>query len=590
MSVLDLQTELLQTEYPFLSPDHDPDIERYYDLRALGRSSDALVLYQSRLVPRYPDDQFRTEILRAYRTRSPHYTALLKQAYLALGQRVLERTKKLIKYIAVKADSFDETDVYSTIKTADAILALLPRERFEAVMAMERLHRYAQRLHYCEKSMAKAEALIRAYVTESLSIVEEERQRRKALQEQAQAEERRRLVAQDKAEQLKQRSLAEKQRRQQELQEAKQRGALGKHRAESQPPQVHIDLNAIRFSAADIARIQIPPTLSRIEDKTLAFCFKYWNLVHDSAFERILFLYSRKYKTKHYEVFSAIQRGRLGGKRDEEILASVMSILITGYYYSIQGDRYLQQQWALLKAKLEGNEKAGPETSKRRTPPRRRTRTSNAGTGGNAGGSRTAGISGTARGGTAGGSTAGGGGVGGRGNVAATGNVAGGNTMSAGRLAAQPRLTGVPNARETRNKPVNAAVVQEKAKPVSELDKQKKSGSSGESELRESPVRRNSVSERLMHLSGRSYDVYQDLFMTHVRSAIRRVLGKGRGIFFSLPQEAEDLVYDFLKRNYSNPYMNWEQSQERKQLEQLGFSIPAIEPIIDECYRLMGKN
>ncbi|WP_304226494.1 hypothetical protein [Gracilinema caldarium] len=567
MSVLDLQTELLQTEYPFLSSDHDPDIERYYDLRALGRSSDALVLYQSRLVPRYPDDQFRTEILRAYRTRSPRYTALLKQAYLALGQRVLERTKKLIKYIAVKADSFDETDVYSTIKTADAILALLPRERFEAVMAMERLHRYAQRLHYCEKSMAKAEALIRAYVTESLSIVEEERQRRKALQEQAQAEERRRLVAQDKAELLKQRSLAEKQRHQRELQEAKQQGALGKHRAESPPPQVHIDLNAIRFSAADIARIQIPPTLSRIEDKTLAFCFKYWNLVHDSAFERILFLYSRKYKTKHYEVFSAIQRGRLGGKRDEEILSSVMSILITGYYYSIQGDRYLQQQWALLKAKLEGNEKAGPEIAKRRTPPRRRTRTSNAG------GSRTAGIGGTARGGS----------------IAASGT-AGGNARSAGRLTAQPRLTGVLNASETHNKSVSAAVVQEKAKHVSDLNKQKKSGSSGESKLRENPVRRNSVSERLMHLSGRSYDVYQDLFMTHVRSAIRRVLGKGRGIFFSLPQEAEDLVYDFLKRNYSNPYMNWEQSQERKQLEQLGFSIPAIEPIIDECYRLMGKN
>lgn len=582
MSVLDLQTELLQTEYPFLSPDHDPDIERYYDLRALGRSSDALVLYQSRLVPRYPDDQFRTEILRAYRTRSPRYAALLKQAYLALGQRVLERTKKLIKYIAVKADSFDETDVYSTIKTADAILALLPRERFEAVMAIERLHLYAQRLHYCEKSMAKAEALIRAYVTESLSIVEEERQRRKALQEQAQAEERRRLVARDKAELLKQQSVTEKQRRQRELQEAQRRGALGKHRRESQPPQVHIDLNAIRFSAADIARIQIPPTLSRIEDKTLAFCFKYWNLVHDSAFERILFLYSRKYKTKHYEVFSAIQRGRLGGKRDEEILASVMSILITGYYYSIQGDRYLQQQWALLKAKLEGNEKAGPETAKRRTPPRRRTRTSTAVSSG------IAGIDGIARvgGSTRGGSVA----ARGDGTAGIDGIAGGGNTKSAGRLTAQPRLTGAQNTRDTHNKSVSSVVVQEKARPILETDKQKKSGSSGETKLRENPVRRNSVSERLMHLSGRSYDVYQDLFMTHVRSAIRRVLGKGRGIFFSLPQEAEDLVYDFLKRNYSNPYMNWEQSQERKQLEQLGFSIPAIEPIIDECYRIMGKN
>jgi len=136
MSILELETELLRTEYPYLSPEHDPDIERYYDLRSLGRSADALVLYQSRLVPRYPDDQFRTQILRAYRTRSPQYGLLLQQAYHQLGQRVLERTKKIIKYIAVKADSFDATDVYSTIKTADAILALLPRERFEAVMAI----------------------------------------------------------------------------------------------------------------------------------------------------------------------------------------------------------------------------------------------------------------------------------------------------------------------------------------------------------------------------------------------------------------------------------------------------------------------
>ncbi len=552
MSVLDLQTELLQTEYPFLSPDHDPDIERYYDLRALGRSADALVLYQSRLVPRYPDDQFRTEILRAYRTHSPRYTVLLKQAYLSLGQRILERTKKLIKYIAVKADSFDETDVYSTIKTADAILALLPRERFEAVMAIERLHRYAQHLRYCEKSMAKAEALIRAYVTESLSVVEEERQRRKALQEQAQAAERRRLVAQDKAELLKQRSLAEKQRRQRALKETPRNSALHKPNANAaQKTQVYIDLNAIRFSAADVARIQIPPTLTRIEDKTLAFCFKYWNLVHDSAFERILFLYSRKYKTKHYEVFSAIQRGRLGGKRDEEILASVMSILITGYYYSIQGDRYLQRQWTLLKAKLEGNGKAGPETIKRKTPARPRVRTT------------TARIGTTARTGT---------------------------TANSGSSTETGRLRGAENSRDTQYNPSSFATAQEKAKPVSETDKQEKSGFPGESKLCESPMRRHSVSERLMYLSGRSYDVYQDLFMSHVRGAIRRVLGKGRGVFFSLSQEAEDLVYDFLKRNYSNPYMNWEQSPERKQLEQLGFSLSAIEPIIDECYRIMGKN
>ncbi|NLJ09117.1 MAG: hypothetical protein GX438_02080 [Treponema sp.] len=534
MSILELETELLRTEYPYLSPEHDPDIERYYDLRSLGRSADALVLYQSRLVPRYPDEQFRTQILRAYRTRSPQYGLLLQQAYHQLGQRVLERTKKIIKYIAVKADSFDATDVYSTIKTADAILALLPRERFEAVMAIERLHRYAERLRYCEKSMAKAEALIRAYVTEALSIVEEERQRRREEQERAQAEERRRLVARDKAELLKQQWMAGAHSRQQALEAAQRRNKLLKGSClHERPPQVHIDLNAIRFSAADLARIQIPPTLTRIEDKTLAFCFKYWNLIHDAAFERILFLYSRKYNSKHYEVFSVIQRGRLSGKRDEEILAAVMSILITGYYYSIQGDRYLQQQWALLKAKLEGTEKpAAPEL--KRTAVRRRnamkglTRRPKAATG-------------TAR----------------------TPSPAAAETNSPSKTEVQ----GTGRDLVTRN----MAKVETRPQAL------------------EVPVRRFSVSERLMQLSGRSYDVYQDLFLSHARNAIRRVLGKGRGLFFSLPAEAEDLVYEYLKRNYSNPYMNWEQSQEQKQLEALGFSLSKIEAVIDECYKIMEK-
>jgi len=554
MSTLELETELLRAEYPHLSPDHDPDIERYYDLRTLGRSAEALVLYQSRLVPRYPDDQFRTQILRAYRTHSPQYRELLKVAYHQLGQRVLERTKKLIKYIAVKADSFDETDVYSTIKTADAILALLPRERFEAVMAIERLHRFAQRMGYCETSMAKAEALIRAYVTESLSIVEEERQRRREAQAIAQAEERRRLVAQDKAELMQQQRMKSLNARQKALQEAQSRARLQKRAgAKAPPPQVHINLNAIRFSAADLARIQIPPTLTRIEDKTLAFCFKYWNLVRDSAFERILFLYSRKYNSKHYEVFSVIQRGRLSGKRDEEILAAVMSILITGYYYSIQGDRYLQQQWILLKAKLEGKEislaagsnavpKGSIRTRRKRTPITSKVRKqpvlrSSKTLGKEAGrGSETESILQTRR----------------------------------RPLSRTPKESSVPTAASARSANSGNIAV-------------------GKQSLAQ-PVRRFSVSERLMHLSGRSYDVYQDLFLAHVRQAIRRVLGKGRGLFFSLPQEAEDLVYEYLKRNYSNPYMNWEQSQERKQLEALGYPLSAIETVIDECYRIISKQ
>jgi hypothetical protein len=79
--------------------------------------------------------------------------------------------------------------------------------------------------------------------------------------------------------------------------------------------------------------------------------------------------------------------------------------------------------------------------------------------------------------------------------------------------------------------------------------------------------------------------VYQDRFLARARGAIRKIMGSGKGLFFTLPQVAEDLIYNFLKNHYADPYMNWEKSQEKKTLEGLGFTLDSLIPIIDECYR-----
>ena len=50
--------------------------------------------------------------------------------------------------------------------------------------------------------------------------------------------------------------------------------------------------------------------MTRREDKVLALCAKYWSLAKDAAFERMVFLYSRKYGGKHFEVFRAVKLGR----------------------------------------------------------------------------------------------------------------------------------------------------------------------------------------------------------------------------------------------------------------------------------------
>jgi hypothetical protein len=98
---------------------------------------------------------------------------------------------------------------------------------------------------------------------------------------------------------------------------------------------------------------------------------------------------------------------------------------------------------------------------------------------------------------------------------------------------------------------------------------------------------KGSVSDRLKELSGRSYDVYEDRFLAKARSSIRKVLGTGKGLFFNLPEEAEDMVYNFLRDHYSDPYMDWEDSADRRNLLSMGFDLPSIHTIIDECYRTL---
>lgn len=488
MSIGDLEAELLRAEYPFLRPDHDPDIERYFELRAIGNASGALALYHARLLSRYPSPEFRTSILRAYRLRDPSYPLMAAAAYNDLAKRLLERTKRVIKYAAMFAVSFDQSDVYATIRAAESILRLLPRDRFEAVSAIERLRRYADNLSYRSKEMAIAEELVRAYLNEQLDVVEAERSRRQAEKERGEREARRRLIEADRK----------------------------PH--EPKRPKKTFDLSSIRFSAADIARIQIPPRMRSVEDKTLAFCFKYWNLTEDKAFERVLFLYSRKHGVTHYEVYSTIRDGRRLGKRDEEILSMVSGLLTTGYYYSIRGDIYLQHNWARLKSLIETNNPT---------------------------------------------------------------------------ISTKPRLRRQSHAQPTVRGKTPAAIPLVHTQPISAVNSRVEANATemGHSSPPQKSIieMRGSVSDRLKKLSGKSYDVYQDRFLIHARPAIRTVLSSARNaqrsLFVSIPQEAEELVFDFLRDHYSNPYMDWASSTEKKNLSKLGFELDSVDIVIEECFR-----
>jgi hypothetical protein len=508
MNISEIEEELFRIEYPNLLADHDPDIERYYYLRNTGQSPDALSIFESRLKPRYPDDAFRTALMRSYRSRHPSFRKLLAAGYHALGQRSLERIRLSINYIADRADAYNPRDVFSTIRAAEDILRILPRERYEAIDGIDRYARYAAALNTRVRSVANAAGLVRAYLTQSLAVVEEERRRRDMQEQQELQRERKRLVKMD----------WESYRWQ------KKYGSLPL-----------IDFSSVVFSPADILRIEIPRTLARLEDQTLAYCIKYWNLTEDAAFERTLFLYSRKYGARNHDVYMTIRRGKMAKQRDDEILASVLSSLVKGYYYSITGDRYLQQKWNMVKPLLTG---AAP--SNRDAPLA----------------------------------------------LPAPDQVV---SSGAGRQ---------DDAEGPAEKPEKAAKKRAgKKKPGKKTERK---GSAGGKKRKKRRIRRRpaagqevpalkeeadgSVSNRLRVLSGRSYDLYQDRFLGHVRPAIRKVLGEGKGLFFRIPEEAENMIYDFLKEHYSDPFMDWAGSNERKALAETGFDLASLNPVIDECY------
>jgi hypothetical protein len=355
--------------------------------------------------------------------------------------------------------------------------------------------------------MNTAVELVRAYHNQSLAVVGNELQRQERMRQQA-----------------------ERQQRQQRLSAAWEGGGGV--------------FSLVTFSPADLNRIEIPSSIRSLEDQTLAYCFKYWNLVEDPAFERIIFLYSRKYGKKNHDVYLLIRQGRRAKHRDDEILGSVLSSLVQGYYYSVLGDRYLQQKWIALKNILLEQDAAALAAR-------------------------------------------------------SAASVAAGISTGGTRMAAKKKQAAQKAAVKQSGKvKKQAAAVKKKAvqkKNVAAMNPapaQKKRYPRAFPAAASPPVERaagGSVSDRLRVLSGRSYDLYQDRFLTHARPAIRKVLGAGKGIFFNLPEKAENLVYNFLRDHYADPYMNWAESKERAELAAMGFRLESLNPVIDECFKAM-KN
>ena len=485
----ELDVYILKQEFPQLSLTEDPDIERYFEFRSLNRQGEALQLYNTKLVRRYPDDKMRVLLMTYYRKHDYRFHILLTDSLAKLADRTIVQVKRVIVFFADTITPLKRAEVYTIIKVCEKVINAISPDRFAAISFTEKYVRYAERLKYHATDMHQAADIIRMYITDTISSVREYR---------------------------------EEQSRKNDLE--KTRRAMQKEKASV------VDFSKIVFTKEQIAAITIPSSITRIEDKVLAYTIKYWDHYADGAFENIVLLYSRKYGTNHYAVFHALKIGRIRNWKDEELLHAVLANVAQGYYYSITGDLYLQRAWKQLKLKMEppasqvkAQPASAPKKAKRVKRPKQRDK-----------------------------------------------------KTTAEKKESQITDTTLESVVETSPSKPEQTAIESASTQIYPINSPK-----------ELPV---SIAETVKKITGKSYGVYRDLFFKEVRSAIRPILQHSavqKLSFFGTEQNnAENIIYHFLETNYDNPYQQWQGSKEQADVIAQGFRVDSLEPII----RLWAKE
>lgn len=484
----DVRELILERVFPELRYGGDPDIERYFELRAAGRMLDALGVYRARLRPRYPDDAKRVVLLKLYRTRSPAFPDFLRGLLYERADEIIARLRANIDALVAPLSGVPMRDTYAVLKAVERIARLLPDDADAARRAAWNYADYARLLGHGKAETERAAYLLGEFYDQA------------SVDDDVPAD----FVASSLA--------SEESRRRRERDEEKKN---------------FFDLSRIEFDEADVRRIEIPAGLERDEDIVLAYCHKYWLRVEDPAFERIVWLYSRKYETKHYEVFKAIKTGRARKYQDDDILTMVGTAIATRYSYTVQGDLYMQAAWRRIKASMYG-QTAAQKTATRATREAERA------------------------------------------------------VEPAPVAPPAPEPVGKPNGEPAGEPAPDASRRLVRAVAPPGRDRLARDGV---------PARRasGSISDRIKRLSGRAYDVYRDIFLSRVRGHIHAALVASRpkpgAAFRDATNEAENIIYGFMESNYANAYMDWPSSDDRARVRELGFEIPGLDGIIEACYK-----
>ncbi|MFH2115834.1 MAG: hypothetical protein ABIJ86_15140 [Spirochaetota bacterium] len=473
-----IRESILEQVFPGLRYGGDPDIERYFDLRSAGRMMEALSVYKARIRPRYPDEVERILLLKLYRTRSPGFSTLLHTLLNRQVDTIIARIIRNIDALIAPLAGVSMKNTYGVLKAVETIARLLPDDAGKARNVADTHHDYAKMLGHRLKEMQQICYLLGEFYDQA-SIDDNEGVD---------------FIASSLA--------AEEERRSMEAEREKKN---------------FFDLSRIEFDATDVRRMEIPSSLTRDEDIVLAYCHKYWLTVEDPAFERIVWLYARKYGTRHFEVFRAIKTGRRRKYSDDDILSLVATTIATRYNYTVQGDLYMQATWKRLKAAMYAAVSPIRPPARTATP----TRTTSAA------------------------------------HPAAQTLLIHQSGHPASRLPSPVRASVQPSVPAPARPPVTAAT--------------------------------GSVSDVIKRLSGRSYDVYRNIFLAKARPAIREVLlrqpNRPASLFGEELNEAENLIHEFLERNYANPYMDWKASDQYARMGATGYQLENLEVVIEASYK-----
>lgn len=494
---------------------------------------EALSVYNARIRPRYPVDSERVLLLSLYRTHSPGFSTLLHTLLNRQVDTVIARILRNIDAMAAPLAGVSMKNTYGVLKAVETIARLLPDDPDKARNVADTHRDYAKLLGHRHKEMMQVCYLLGEFYDQA-SVEDNEGVD---------------FIASSLA--------AEEERRYVEAEQEKKN---------------FFDLSRIEFDAADVRRIEIPAGLVRDEDKVLAYCHKYWFMVEDPAFERIVWLYSRKYATRHFEVFKAIKTGRRRKYSDDDILSLVATTIATRYNYTVQGDLYMQATWKRLKASMyaaklpaasPGGQFPAIRGGTRTLRPTTRPKPSRI----------------EAR------------------SVPRTVPAPSVPTASVPKPLPSPRPVPGAGSASTTDPRLRRVQSSEKTSPPRKQPDQPDLGVKTRPALplnsSQPLIVTGSVSDVIKRLSGRQYDVYRDIFLAGARPTIRETLlsqpDKPGSLFGEELNEAEDLIHDFLEKNYTNPFMNWKTSEQHARLENLGYQIETIEEVIEACYKRLKK-